>query len=29
MASGEVPEGGLIRPEVAKVLIKHPDPLVV
>ena len=28
MTGGEVPEGGLIRPEVAKVLIEHPDPLV-
>ena len=28
MTSGTVPEGGLIRPEVAKVLIEHPDPLV-
>ena len=28
MTSGEVPEGGLVRPEVAKVLIEHPDPLV-
>ena len=28
MTSGEVPEGGLIRPEVAQVLIDHPDPLV-
>ena len=28
MTSGTVPEGGLIRPEVARVLIEHPDPLV-
>ena len=28
MTSGTVPEGGLIRPEGAKVLIEHPDPLV-
>ena len=28
MTSGTVPEGGLIRPEVAKVLIDHPNPLV-
>lgn len=28
MTSGTVPEGGLIRPEVAQVLIDHPNPLV-
>lgn len=28
MTSGTIPEDGLIRPEVAQVLIDHPDPLV-